>query len=253
MKFKERLQAIDLRKRGLSYKEILPRVNVSKGTLSHWLKDIELTSEQKEKLMTKKLLSSYKGAKSNQKYAEQRRMLIMQKAKREVAYLVKNPLFIAGLMLYWAEGAKGYYEKVAFSNSDPELVRLMMRWLREICHVEETHFRISLYIHKFHVRKNVRNFWSKVTGVPIGQFRKEVIKPTIHSQRTNKLYEGTCRVDITRADLFRRIMGWEMGIKEYFAKHQKLSVNINPDFIEGVVFQHMQKWSKINNGSRVIS
>ena len=174
----------------------------------------------------------------------------MEKAKKEVACLVKNPLFVVGLMLYWAEGAKGHYEKVAFSNSDPELIRLMMRWFREICHVEERHFRIFLYIHKFHIRKNVRNFWSKVTGVPIDKFWKEVIKPTIHSQRTNKLYEGTCRIDITRADLFRRIMGWEMGIIEYFAKNQDLSVRTDSDFIEGVVFRQMQKWSRIANESR---
>jgi hypothetical protein len=51
-----RLRAIELRKKGLSYKQIQKElnasgeVNVSKGSLSKWLKDVKLTKKQKEEL-----------------------------------------------------------------------------------------------------------------------------------------------------------------------------------------------------------
>lgn len=245
MRFEDKLKAVNLRQKGFSYKEISQKLDLTKSTLSDWLKDIELTSEQKQRLMTKKLSSGYKGAKSNQRYAEKRRRIIIERAKKEAPSFICNPLFVAGLMLYWAEGSKGRYERIEFTNSDPELIRLMMRWFREICHVEEKNFKIYLYLHKFHVRKDVRNFWSAVAGVPLNQFRKDIIKPTIHSQRTNKLYEGTCRISISRVDLFRRIMGWQAGAVEYFVKHRNLSISEDSEFVGGIVFRPMQKWSRI--------
>jgi len=48
--------AIELRKEGLSYGEIKKEVNVSKSTLSLWLKTVPLTPEQRERLYTKKVL-----------------------------------------------------------------------------------------------------------------------------------------------------------------------------------------------------
>ena len=50
MKFKERIKAVALRKKGRSYSEIIKKIKVSKGTLSVWLKDVELTYKQKERL-----------------------------------------------------------------------------------------------------------------------------------------------------------------------------------------------------------
>ncbi|HSD98304.1 MAG TPA: hypothetical protein VLB73_01220 [Patescibacteria group bacterium] len=40
-----------LRKQGLSYKEIIAQIPVSKDTISKWCRDILLTDKQKEKLL----------------------------------------------------------------------------------------------------------------------------------------------------------------------------------------------------------
>lgn len=244
MKFEEKVQAVKLRKNGQSYSEISRKLKVSKSTLSGWLKDIESSSQQKKKLMTKRQLAGYKGAKMNQNYADKRRKMIIEKAKKEAEELINNPLFLAGLMLYWAEGNKRGGEKVVISNSDPEIIRLMMRWFREICHVPEYKFRVSLYIHRLHIRKDVRDFWFRITGVPLSQFGKDTIKPTIHSQRTNKLYEGVCRITIHSTDLFRKIIGWKIGAIDYFEQNKNLSIKEDPTFIDGIIFRQMSKWSQ---------
>jgi intein-encoded DNA endonuclease-like protein len=58
MKRAEKNIAISLRQQGFSYSEILDRLTeeghkVSKGSLSNWLKNVQLTSEQKERLIQK--------------------------------------------------------------------------------------------------------------------------------------------------------------------------------------------------------
>jgi len=216
MKLKEKIKAIRLRKLGKSYSEIRKQVKVSKGTLSLWLRNTKLTPAQERRLyVTLRRRNAYKGAKVQQEKRIERTKQIITEAKKEVKYLLKNPLFLAGLMLYWAEGDKSdEIERVKFSNSDPFMIKFMMRWFREICKVLENKFRISLHIHKLHCRKDVENYWSKITNIPLSQFQKTQIKPTSLKQRKNKLYNGTCAITVHNKDLFRRMKGWKLGFLE---------------------------------------
>ena len=50
MKSNLKAKAIELRRQGQSYSDILKVVNVSKGTISLWLRNVELTQEQKGRL-----------------------------------------------------------------------------------------------------------------------------------------------------------------------------------------------------------
>lgn len=214
MKLEEKFMALKLRNSGKSYSDILKIIRVSKSTLSLWLRDIKLTNTQKAKLK-KRQKSGYGGAKANQKKRIESTKKIIALAKREVKNLINNPLFLSGLMLYWAEGDKSeLYEHVKFSNSDSEMVKIIMRWFREICEVPEKKFRICIYIHALHCRKDIEKYWSEVTGIPNQQFYKTQIKPTSLIQRKNKLYNGTCSVVIGSRSLFRKIKGWKLGFIE---------------------------------------
>jgi len=216
MKLKEKIKAIRLRKSGKSYSEIRKQVKVSKGTLSLWLRDIKLTPEQEKRLYVTLLRkNAYRLAKANQRKRIEKTKKIIGAAREEVKSLMKNPLFLSGLMLYWAEGDKSEEtEMVKFTNSDPVMIKLMMKWFREICKVPEKKFRITLHIHKLHCRKGIENYWSKLTNIPQSQFYKTQIKPTSLRQRKNRLYNGTCAIRIENRDLFRRIKGWKLGFLE---------------------------------------
>ena len=139
---------------------------------------------------------------------------LLDSGKAEAAHWIKNPLFLCGLALYWAEGAKHPGEVVKFVNSDEKMVTIMMRWFREICKVPEKKFRIGLHIHNFHVSKNVKKFWSDITGIPENQFHKIYVKQSSLGQRRNVLYNGTCGVIVHDKKLFRRISGWKLGLQE---------------------------------------
>lgn len=216
MKLKEKNLAIKLRKRGLSYSDILQKINISKSTLSMWLGDIKLTPDQQKRLLKGRDLSRYIGAKTRRKNKEETIKKIIKEGEKEFIHLVKNPLFLVGLALYYAEGDKHKGERVKFTNSDEKLITLMMHWFREICLVPEEKFRIALHIHSLHSKPNIKKYWIKITGIPEKRFNKIYIKKTSLRQRRNILYQGTCAIVINNKDLFRRITGWKIGLVKYF-------------------------------------
>ena len=215
MKLNEKFIAIKLRKQGLSYHNILNKVNVSKSSLSLWLRDIELTPKQQEKLFIGREKSRYFAGSKKKAIRIVQTNDIINKSKKEVLSFIKNPLFLIGLSLYWAEGTKNSNESVRFSNSDKAMIELMMRWFREICNVPEKKFRVQVHMHSLHCQPDLEKYWSRIASVPQRQFYKTYVKQTSLGQRKNILYNGTCTVTINSRELFRKIMGWKLGLQEY--------------------------------------
>ncbi|MGB2762352.1 MAG: helix-turn-helix domain-containing protein [Minisyncoccales bacterium] len=213
MKLKEKIKAIHLRKLGKSYSEIRRIIKVSKSTLSLWLRDIKLTPIQEKRIYVElRQKNAYKLAKLSQKRRIEKTKKIFKEAEKEIPVYFKNSLFLSGLMLYWAEGDKSKSnEHVKFTNSDNAMIMFIMKWFRKICKVPETKFRVCLHIHKLHCRKNIEQYWSHITGIPLSQFYKTQVKPTSLKQRRNKLYDGTCAITVCNKDLFRKIEGWKLG------------------------------------------
>lgn len=214
-KITQKYSARQLRKKGKSYSEILKKINVSKSTLSLWLRDIPLTEQQRNNLKGRNK-SRYLGSKKNQQKRIELTKKIISESKDEAKMLINNKLLLVGLMLYWAEGTKRGGEIISFSNSDPNMIKLMMRWFRKICLVPEEKFRIQIHAHTLHRKKDIKNYWSEITKIPLKQFHKLIIKETSLRHRKNKLYYGTCCIRICDVNLFRKIMGWKIGILETF-------------------------------------
>ena len=215
MKYKEKLIAIKLKKAGKSYCEILKVIKVSRGTLSLWLRDIKIDSKNRKKVLIGREKSRYLDALAKKEDRVQRTKKIVDSAEKEFKILAKKELFLCGLLLYWAEGDKKQ-ERVKFANSDKDMIKLMMRWFREVCHVPESKFRIALHIHSLHISHDVAEYWSKITGVSRKQFNKIYVKKTTLKNRRVPLYEGTCSIVVNSKELFRRIVGWKKGLIVHF-------------------------------------
>jgi len=129
MKTAEKEEAIRLRKLGKSYGEIKKKIKVSKSSLTLWLRDIKLTEAQQKRIYIElRQKNAYRLAKANQRKREEETRKTIKEAKKEAFRLSKNLLFLAGLMLYWAEGDKSdEREMVKFSNSDPRMIKLIMK------------------------------------------------------------------------------------------------------------------------------
>ncbi len=206
----------NLRHQGLSYKEIRQRIpfTISKSTISDWCKDIELTSQQKDRLDKLFRDGSYRGRLLGSKATQAKRTReieeIKEKARLEISSLSKNEFKLAGLMLYWAEGAKSRY--IDITNSDPSLIRFMTDWLRIICKVPEKRFRASLHLHSGQNEKQIKAYWSKITNIPIHRFGKSYIKKEGSGYRKNRLYNGTIKIRVCDSNLLHRVLGWIEGV-----------------------------------------
>lgn len=206
----------NLRHQGLSYKEISQRVpfTISKSTISGWCKDIELTELQKDRLQKLFNEGSYRGRLLGSKATQTRRANevreIKEKARSEISSLTESEFKIAGLMLYWAEGNKKHH--IGISNSDPELIRLMMQWFRDVCGVQDERFKIYLNLHSGQDETQIKKFWSNVINLPVSQFGKSYVKKEGTGHRKNILYNGTIKIEVCDKNLLYKILGWIEGI-----------------------------------------
>ena len=102
-KLKEKEMAIELRKQGHSYSEILKKVPVAKSTLSLWLRSVGLAKQQKQRLTEKRLAALKRGWET----CRRKRILIINKireaAKKEIKEITQRDLWLIGITLYWAE------------------------------------------------------------------------------------------------------------------------------------------------------
>jgi len=186
-------KAQDLRKKGLSYSEILKEIKVSKASISLWCSQIRLTQTQLARLRGKR--GDYLvGIKRIQNKFQFDRDCEFIKGKKLFDKLNDDSDFVAGLMLYWAEGTKT--KGVAVANSDPELMRFMVSWFKKYFNIEPEDFRIHLHLHSGQSEPALVNYWCKLLGVKRGQFYKSFVKPEGSGYRKNKLYNGTVRLRV---------------------------------------------------------
>ena len=207
-------KAIALRKQGKSYSEIRELVDVSQSTLSLWLRSVELSPKQKRSLIERRLRGAWmSGGKANHDKRIANSLRTIEQSWKESRELSKDPFFVLGLGLYWAEGTK-HDEHFRFTNSDPLMIQAFLIWLRRYCNVSESSIRAQLHIHSLHSRENAEEYWSRISGIPISQFIKTYIKQTSLGQRKNKLYEGTFVISLGSVELHRKVVGWKYGMLE---------------------------------------
>jgi hypothetical protein len=217
----ERRKAIELRKKGHSYRDILAEVRVSKSSLSLWLKDLPLTDDEKHYLKKRKdsniTRGSIRAANSNHMRRVVRDGFLLKEAKEDFVLVSKDPFFHVGLALYWAEGAKRN-STFAFMNSDPEMISFMIAWCKKFLKVSETEIGLRLYIHKPYAHENCELFWSKGTGLPMGNFKKTIYKPTDALVKKRPNYKGCVRVELGKVAYLRKIAFWQQMLIEYYKK-----------------------------------
>ena len=213
MKTAERQKAVELRKRGLSYSEIEQRLNVSRGSLSLWLRDIPYTPN--EKTRNKQRLASIRNGQILHRRKIQRISQIITAAKEEIQNVRPNELKLLGIMAYWTEGSKTKDSLVKFTNSDPKFIKFALKWLREICGVPEDKLRVHLRIHDDLNREEIERYWSEITGISLNRFYKTTYKISASGgKRYNKLKYGIAAIVVCDTNLFYKIMGWIEGISE---------------------------------------
>jgi transcriptional regulator with XRE-family HTH domain len=212
VKTHERELARHLRRaEGESIKEIARRVGVSKSSVSLWVRDIELTPAQLEALVQRN--PAY-----NRQFSGWAKMAARRRAER-VAYQeegrrrarLREPGFVAGCMLYWAEGSKDR-NQLQFSNADPVMARYFVDFLKKYFELRGDEIRITCNLYADHLEKQreIEQHWLDALGLPPESLRKSVVN--VYSKyskrkRVGNLPYGTCRVVVSRTRVIQAIYG----------------------------------------------
>ncbi|MEK7202282.1 MAG: hypothetical protein AAB669_02015 [Patescibacteria group bacterium] len=204
-------EAIKLRMKGLSYREIQQEINVSKSTLSSWLKNVLLSPEHKQRLYTKQVAILNLGSRSHHLRRQEEISQIMDSAQNEVSTSLNDETVkLLGAAIYWAEGTKKGATRV--TNSDPALILFMVYWLRRVFGIETSSIKAWLNIYSQQDEKDLIAFWSDLTGIPAKNFGKSYIKPESKNYKKNTLYYGTVQISVPKStDLQYRIQGLVRG------------------------------------------
>jgi transcriptional regulator with XRE-family HTH domain len=228
MKTAEREQARTLRRdEGRSIKEIARLVGVATSSVSAWVRDIELTPNQHEALRLRNPAynGQFKGSAVNAERWRKRRIAYQEEGRRLARR--GEQLHVAGCMLYWAEGARAR-NQIRFSNSDPEMARFFVGFLRAYFELRDSDIRLTCNLFADHVQRQreIEEFWLDTLGLPPSSLCKSTVN--VYSKyskkkRRNKLPYGTCRIVVSQTRVVQSIYG---AIQEYAGFQRKAWLDV---------------------------
>lgn len=187
----EKLQALKLRRQGVSINAIASRLKVSKGSVSIWCRDIQMSLAQQERLTLAKIKAGHKGrmmgAESNRQKKRDNIATQEALAKKMVGKMSKRDRFMLGIGLYWGEGVKSGASGTALVNSDPSVILFARDWFEQLG-VQRCDFNPYIYISEIHKPRSkiILDFWSNLLSVPENQFNKIIFL----KGRPKKKYEN---------------------------------------------------------------
>lgn len=208
---KDKEKVFELRRQGKSYKHIGRELKIPISTISAWLKNEPWSQAIKTELSAQvswlnpknlELLIRANKERWRIKHEEYRNAAI-----REFPRLKNNPLFIAGIMLYWGEGEKQQKSSVVrLGNSEPEMLKTFNLFLTKVLKISPDKIYAWLLLYPDLVDLVQKNFWSKATGIPLNQFKKSIFIRGKHP--TKRLSYGVCTIFVNSRALKERILKW---------------------------------------------
>jgi hypothetical protein len=199
-----------LRYKNKSYREIAQRLGISKGTVSYWLTGDEASQAIKRMLTERQLVWSRKHMATMAREASKRweawRATARADAARQFSALVRRPLFVSGITMYWGEGDSKLGNPLRLSNTDPRMIRLYVQFLRGILGVPKHKIRLALILYPDLNDTTCRKFWSITTSLPLACFLKTQYIRGHHP--TKRLEHGICVVVVNSRQLKEKVCVW---------------------------------------------
>lgn len=195
---------------GKSYRQIQSEISVPLSTLSAWFSGMEWSTEVRKQLSRAsekgraarlRDLNLVRGERLARSYEKAR-----EEAKRELKTRVYDPLFVAGLMLYWAEGDKTTKGYLRLTSIDPARIAFFVSYLRKACGVPARKIRAYLTIYPESDEATCKRFWAFAAGLQMGQFTKSMrVKGR---SRPALFHNGTCTIVLGSSYLKEKMRIW---------------------------------------------
>lgn len=207
---KDKDKILKFRRSGKSYNDIRRELAISKSTLSEWLRPYkwsrDITNHLAGKFKRKNAirlirLNKVRGKRLARLYREARK-----EARMEFENLKYHPLFIAGVVAYWGEGDKISGHGVRIANTDPEMIKLFVNFLRHVCQIPKDRIKAWILIYPDLNGEECKKFWIRNSGLSLDNFTKCITIKGRH--KTNRLHYGVCNVGISSKYFKNKILVW---------------------------------------------
>jgi len=207
-----------LRRSGLSYADIARELKVSKASVCGWVKNMRLTEAEKLNLRKNLVVKIERGRQrasiSIRSKKVFREKLAFEEAEREFVKLMKDSFFLLGVGLCTAPGVKKGTESFQFTSSDPEVMKIFLKWVEKYLNIPRKSLKPRLFLAISHKEGECVQFWARTTGIPVTSFQK-----TVHFQRNGKKskeYKGSLAVPILKIEVIRRVIAWQKLTIRYY-------------------------------------
>ena len=146
-----------------------------------------------------------------------RDVLVRREAIESFQRYKDDPLFLSGVMLYWAEGtrlSKNYRKyQLAFTNSDSNLVSFYCKFLQKYFkNIDNKAWRAGLFLYPDIKPQQAVSFWSRILDISHSQFIKHQI--LCSNIKKNKLEFGTCCIYVNSKDACITMQTWIESVCE---------------------------------------
>jgi hypothetical protein len=194
----DRELARSLRASGWTVPAIAVELQASKSTVSRWVADVPFTPGPRHRGGPTAAHPMHLARLRDEADAA-------EAAGVEIGALSERDLMMVGLALYAGEGAKTG-NAVRFANTDERWIRLFLQWLRTSFDLDESRFRIALYLHEGLDLDAAIAYWSEVCSIPPGQFTRPYRAAANPTRRVAKHPMGCPSVRYADARVFRRVL-----------------------------------------------
>ena len=190
-------------------------LGVSVSSVSRWVTDITLSPAFTNALRQRN--PSVTGRVNGTRAQSAARRAVRVGYQEHGRDLARRPtrLHLAGCMLYWAEGSKSR-NRVALTNSDPDLLALFVRFLRVCYDVAPERITLSVNCHLNNglALDEIERWWLDRLGLPSGSLRKATVNHASRASRwrRNVLLYGTATVYVHSTAVVQSLYG---AIQEY--------------------------------------
>lgn len=113
------------------------------------------------------------------------------------------------LGIFWNEGTNKNPISIRVSNSDPELLKVFVYFLRELCGVPNEKIKVSVIVSDFLKIKDAEDFWCrKLDLLPTQLGKTSVIKSNGNGIHKKRAPYGTATVCVYNTKLRKKIQSW---------------------------------------------
>ncbi|MBI4708650.1 MAG: hypothetical protein HY764_00365 [Candidatus Portnoybacteria bacterium] len=204
-------KAEGLRRKGYSIGHIERNLKIPRSTLSGWLRNIQLTSQQK-----KRLFRNWKNALINARkkavlWHNTQKAKRLEEAKNSAIRTLKslgtgkNVVELALAFLYLGEGRKNSPE-TAIGSSDPMILKFFLAAIKNTCNLDIKKIKCELALRADQDPKKIRRFWSKELRLPIENFKQVNIDKRTEGSKTYPHYKGVCHLRCSHAAIQRKLL-----------------------------------------------